>query len=74
MRRQWVGIGGTLGLVVLLQGLAWGQQPDPPAGRVEDRLKAVEEAVKSPALSFLKEVTFSGYVETVYTLNFEDPP
>lgn len=74
MRRQWVGIGGTLGLVVLLQGLAWGQQPAPPAGRVEDRLKAVEEAVKSPALSFLKEVTFSGYVETVYTFNFEDPP
>jgi hypothetical protein len=74
MRRQWGGIGGALGLVVFVQGLAWGQQAAPPAGSVQDRLKAVEEAVASPALSFLKDITFSGYVQTTYNFNFEDPP
>ncbi len=74
MRRQWGRIGGALALVVLVQGLAWGQQAAPPAGSVQDRLKAVEEAVASPALSFLKDITFSGYVQTTYNFNFEDPP
>lgn len=74
MRRQWGGIGGALGLVVFVQGLAWGQQAAPPAGSVQDRLKAVEEAVASPALSFLKDITFSGYVQTTYNFNFEAPP
>lgn len=74
MRRQWGSIGGALAFVVLAEGLAWGQQAAPPAGSVQDRLKAVEEAVASPALSFLKDITFSGYVQTTYNFNFEDPP
>lgn len=74
MRRQWAGIGGVLGLLVLVHGLAWGQQAAPRAGTVDERLKAVEEAVQSPALGFLKEVTLSGYVQTTYNFNFEDPP
>ena len=74
MRRRWMGIGGLLGFLALVQGLAWGEQAAPATGTVEDRLKAVEEAVKSPALGFLKELTFSGYVQTTYNFNFEDPP
>lgn len=74
MRQQWGRIGGGLALLVLAQGLAWGQQAAPPAGSVQDRLKAVEEAIASPALSFLKDITFSGYVQTTYSFNFEAPP
>jgi len=58
---------------MLVQGPAWGDEA-PQAGTVEDRLKAVEEAVTSPLLRFLKELTFSGYVETTYNFNLNDPP
>ncbi|MCI0371072.1 MAG: porin [candidate division NC10 bacterium] len=74
MRRQWGRIGGALAFVVLAQGLAWGQQAAPKAGTVDERLKAVEEAVQSPVLSLLREVTLTGYVQTTYNFNFEDPP
>lgn len=73
MRRRWTGIVGLLGSLMLVQGPAWGQETAPAVGTMEERLKAVEEAVQSPFLSFLKELTFSGYVETTYNFNINDP-
>ncbi len=73
MKRRWMGIGGLLGSLMLVQGLAWGDEAA-QATTVGDRLKAVEEAITSPFLNFLKELTFSGYVETTYNFNLNDPP